>query len=420
MATQLATRDDNPIVKLATQLEARADQFKMVLPAHITPEKLQRTILTAVQSDPDLLYADRQSLMTACMKAAQDGLLPDKREAALVIFSTRVRQDNEWVSVKLVQYLPMVYGLRKKILQSDEISTLETNVVYRAELEREAFIYEAGTEATLRHRPLLDLTDEETTDDQIVAAYSVAVMKDGSKSFEVMRRSEINKVRQTSQTGAVGRTVKWGADKGKVIEPKGPWVDWFGEMARKTVMRRHSKTLPMSGDILDSLDQYDDDLAARSTTAVLGAVEPDAAQLSPPTRDDVADDEQHDPKTGEVQRNEPEESAEEAARRLDAEQSAQDRGLDDSDDQADDEQQPEPETQAKAVAKPNPADTAPTLSKFGQRLSASLNKAETLAEVTRVEDEFDQHKDVMEDAQAQFIADAISAARERIRGGGSN
>lgn len=295
MATALATRDDSPYGKLRNQLETRADDFRMALPAHITPEKFQRTVMTAAQSNPDILKSDRASLITACMKAAQDGLLPDGREAALVTFNTRKKgDDGQWYSVTLAQYMPMVFGLRKKILQSGEISAIETNVVYRREVEEGHFVFEGGTEAMLRHRPMLELTDAELTDDNIVAAYSVATMKDGSKSFEVMRRAEINKVRQVSQTGAVGKTRR----DGSKIEPKGPWVDWFGEMARKTVMRRHSKTLPMSGDILD-VEASDDALYARSTHHVLAADTGAEPALIPPTREEVAEV-QHDPATGEV------------------------------------------------------------------------------------------------------------------------
>lgn len=315
MATQaLAPVDEarQAVASLNNQLATRADQFKMVLPAHIAPEQFQRTIITAVQSDMELLKADRQSLLLACMKAAQDGLLPDKREAALVIFSTRVKQGNQWVSVKQVQYMPMVYGLRKKILQSGEISSIETNVVYRAEMESGRFIYEAGTEAVLRHRPDLMLSDEDATDDNIIAAYSVAVMKDGTKSFEVMRRSEINKVRQVSQTGALGKTKYNSNDP---IPPKGPWVDWFAEMARKTVMRRHSKTLPMSGDLID-VEGRDEEIAARSVAATLASEEAEPARLIEPTREEAAAAEGADPVTGELPTGE---ITEEAARAADAE-----------------------------------------------------------------------------------------------------
>jgi recombination protein RecT len=289
MATQaLATRDTSDYGKLRNQLDTRAEDFKMALPAHISPEKFQRTLLTAAQSNPELLKADRGSLITSAMKAAQDGLLPDGREAAIVTFVTNKKVNGDWQKIVQAQYMPMAFGLRKKILQSGEISSLETNVVYRREAEEGAFIFEAGTEAMLRHRPMLDLTDEDLNDDNIVAAYSVATMKDGTKSFEVMRRAEINKVRQASQTGAVGKTKR----DGTAIPPKGPWVDWFAEMARKTVMRRHSKTLPMSGDLLD-VEAADEALAARSSDRLL-AVVPDEPTVLP------SREEAHDPVTGEV------------------------------------------------------------------------------------------------------------------------
>lgn len=283
-----------PAEILRSQLEKRVAEFRMALPAHISPEKFQRTIMTAVQQSPDLLNADRRSLILACMKAAQDGLLPDGREAALVTFKVNKKDaQGRWESHLQVQYMPMVYGLRKKILQSGEIADIQTSVVYAQEIEAGLFIYEEGTERTLRHKPLLDPRFE-PKDEDIAAAYSIATFKDGSKSFEVMRRSEINKVRQCSQTGAVGKTTR----DGKPIPPKGPWVDWFSEQSRKTVMRRHSKTLPMSGDIID-VEAIDDALAARSATALMSH-EPEAPALpARPTRGDVPEID-HDPDTGEI------------------------------------------------------------------------------------------------------------------------
>jgi recombination protein RecT len=298
MATQVATQDErpHPLVAFRTQLEKRADEFKMVLPAHITPEKFQRTVLTAIQSDVGLLDADRQSLLMSCMKAAQDGLLPDKREAALVTFKENKKVDNQWVSKILVQYMPMVYGLRKKILQSGEVTDITARAVYRREMEEGAFIYEEGTESMLRHRPLMDLTEEQAADDQIIAFYSMATYKDGSKSYEVMRRFEVDKVREKSQTGALRDR------KGQPRNPSGPWVEWYSEQGKKTVMRRHSKTLPMSGDLLD-VEAADDTLYANSAMRALQlapAAEPaPMAPASLPSRTGPSAL-AHDPDTGEV------------------------------------------------------------------------------------------------------------------------
>lgn len=203
----------------------RAQEFKPVLPSHISVEKFQRTVLTAVASNPDLLQANRRTLWNACMKAAQDGLLPDNREAALVWFNTKVSKRGEpdrWE--KHVQYMPMVYGLRKKILQSGEIARIETAVVY----QNDHFRYVRGLHPDLIHEPTLAEPGEP------LAAYSIAWFKDGSYSFEVMPKAQIEKVRQASKN----------ADRG-------PWVQWWDEMARKTVLRRHAKSLPMSSDIID-------------------------------------------------------------------------------------------------------------------------------------------------------------------------
>jgi recombination protein RecT len=387
----VALDDSNPYRGLERSLSTRIAGLKDALPKHIDPAKFQRTVMTAAQQNPDLLAADRASLITSCMKCAQDGLLPDGREAALVIYTVSKKEGSQWTKVKTVQYLPMVYGLRKKILQSGEISTLETNVVYRAEVESGAFIFEAGTEAMLRHRPMLDLDDDDITDDKIVAAYSVATMKDGSKSFEVMRRSEINKVRQASQTGATGKT-KYNSNE--TIPPKGPWVDWFSEMARKTVMRRHSKTLPMSGDLID-MEGADEDSAARSAARLM-EVEPDAPALAPPTREEVAaGDPPHDAETGEIV------DEEEIARQLDRQSEAAMENR--TEENADDE-----------VEEVDP-DAPPPYQAMVDSALARVAGAAILGDVLTAERDFSKHRDLLPEDIVTKVDEAIEAGRAKFK-----
>lgn len=252
-------------------ISQRASEFKAALPAHITPDKFQRTILTAIASNPQLIEANRRSFWNSIMKCAQDGLLPDGREAAFVVFTVNAGNFNAPKWEKHVQYMPMAYGLRKKILQSGEIADITTAVVYRQEYDNGRFSYEEGTNRHLMHKP--DLTAD-VSDDDIVAAYSVATLKDGSKSFEVMSRREIDRVRQKSQTGAVGKTDK----NGKPIQAKGPWAEWYSEMARKSVMRRHSKYLPMSSDIADV--EATDMMEAAQTSAQIMSLPQNSEPLS--------------------------------------------------------------------------------------------------------------------------------------------
>jgi recombination protein RecT len=54
-----------------------------LLPVHVTPEQFTRTAANALVENSDLQFADKSSLvLTRC---ARDGLLPDGREAALMV-----------------------------------------------------------------------------------------------------------------------------------------------------------------------------------------------------------------------------------------------------------------------------------------------------------------------------------------------
>ena len=194
-----------------------------------------RVVNTAVQMNPTILDATPRSIFNAAMKAATDGLLPDGREGAIVPYNMKIKGKNgakdAWVVE--VQWMPMIAGLRKKVRNSGEIATWDAQVVY----ERDDFDYALGDEPYLHHKPFLGFDRG-----KIIAAYSVATLKSGEKSREVMSIGEINAIRARSKSSE-----------------KGPWVTDFAEMCRKTVARRHSKVLPMSTD-LDDLIRQDDAL----------------------------------------------------------------------------------------------------------------------------------------------------------------
>ncbi len=217
----------------AKELGSKVTQFSAALPRHIPHERFARVIMTAVQRNPDLLAADRQSLWNSAMQAAADGLLPDGREGALVIYNTKEKQDGRDVWIKKVQWLPMIAGIRKKVRNSGEITDWTAQVVHA----KDEFEYELGDDPFIKHKPKL-----EGDRGQVVAAYSVATLKGGEKSREVMTRAELDKVRAASKSPDTG-----------------PWKGWFEEMCRKTVAKRHAKVLPMSTD-LDDLIRRDDEL----------------------------------------------------------------------------------------------------------------------------------------------------------------
>lgn len=228
MATQLTERRESPANVIRQNLVAMAPSFKSALPAHISVEKFTRVAQTAIIGNPDLMEADRQTLFAACVRLAQDGLLPDGREAALVIFNAKDKSSGGWT--KKVQAMPMIAGVLKKLRQSGEVAKISAQVVY----ENDEFVVSYGFDEDVTHRP----PSLDKPRGKPIGAYATAILKDGSRLLEVMSLEEIEKVRNVSRS-----------------KDKGPWVEWFSEMARKTVMRRLSKRLPMSTDIEDSFDR---------------------------------------------------------------------------------------------------------------------------------------------------------------------
>jgi recombination protein RecT len=82
-----------PIDTVRAALEKMKSQFQMVLPKHITAERLFRVAMTAIQQTPKLLDCDRQSLYSAVMRSAQLGLEPDGilGQAYLIPFNGKVQ-----------------------------------------------------------------------------------------------------------------------------------------------------------------------------------------------------------------------------------------------------------------------------------------------------------------------------------------
>src|SRR3569832_649722 len=97
------TKKQHPITVMQQTVLSLVDEFRKALPGHITAERFVRTTLTALaMTRNNDKVTNMGSLLTACTKAASDGLILDGREAALVV---DYHGD--------VQYRPMVRGLLK-------------------------------------------------------------------------------------------------------------------------------------------------------------------------------------------------------------------------------------------------------------------------------------------------------------------
>lgn len=253
MAQQLTLRENQKQLVEVIRGPDYQEKFRQMLPPDVDPGRFTAVLVRALQEDPNLAKPDtnRASLLLACQRAAQDGLIPDKREGALVMYG------------KDVQWQPMILGLRKILALS--------GFDIRAEIvrEKDVFDYELGDDPKITHKPFMGGDRGKVT-----YAYAVATDRDGRKYRDVMSKEEIDKVRAVSRS------------------QNGPWSKWFDEMAKKTVAKRLIKTLPITNDRLQDAIAADNaadiDLDRQPTRSSVAERVQAAAQGQAPA-DDVID-----------------------------------------------------------------------------------------------------------------------------------
>lgn len=255
MATQLAERTADPVAIFRQTISQPAfrDQLKMALPNHIPVDRFIRVAQTAVQNNPDLLNpqkVERRSLFGALTKAAQDGLLPDGREGAIIPFKGKA------------VWQPMVAGIMKKVRNSGQITNWEAAPVF----ERDTFERLLGDDQRIYHKPY-----EEGDPGEVVGAYSIVTFKDGTKSRDYLPRWRIDRALAQNPMGA-----------NSLMRTK-----FFDEAAVKTVIKHHSKRLPMSTDVEAFLER-DEFMTPTSYREIEAGSEPQQEpERLPPSRLDA-------------------------------------------------------------------------------------------------------------------------------------
>ncbi len=208
------------------ELIARQSDFTVVLPGSINFERFVRIVQTACMQNPDLLNINiQQSLLKAALQCATDGLLPDNREAAFVIFNVK--------GVPTISYMPMVAGILKKLRNSGELLSISAHVVYKEDI----FKSRLGDDEHIEHEKFIGERDPKAVP---ICAYCIVKTKDGGIYREVMSYEDIEKIRATSK------------------QSNGTfWTNHWNEMAKKTVIRRLAKRLPMSTDVAEVIQRDD-------------------------------------------------------------------------------------------------------------------------------------------------------------------
>ncbi len=196
-----------------------SDQFKkqlaLAVPKHLNADRMARIAATEVRKNKALLNTEPTSFLGSVMQAAQLGLEPGSAlgQAYLVPYGNQCQL--------IIGYKGMIDLARR----SGQVLSLNAYAVR----EGDDFNFQLGLKPDIHHVPSLEA---DRINKPITYVYAVATLKGGGYQFEVMSRAEVEAVKAKAKS-------------------KNIWANYFEEMAKKTVIRRLFKYLPVSIEALE-------------------------------------------------------------------------------------------------------------------------------------------------------------------------
>lgn len=214
--SELATRKD---VRSLIQSDSVKQQMAMVLPKHLTADRMARVACTAILKTPKLATCKPESLLQALMLCSQAGLEPDGRNAHLIPYGDQVQVIFDWKGLVA-------------LARRNGVTNIASDVV----CENDQFEWFRDADG-LHFKHLVDWRKERGP---VFATY--CIWKDGEQfDGEVMARKDVEAIRNRSRASN-----------------SGPWVTDWNEMAKKTVVRRASKKWPLDAELAAAINDDDD------------------------------------------------------------------------------------------------------------------------------------------------------------------
>jgi len=195
------------------------DQIAQALPSHINPDRMVRMVLTSFAEVPKLAQCDAASVWKSVLSCCAIGLEPGALgHAYLLPYNTKEGMKCQ---------LQMGYkGLIELAMRSGKVSSIYADAVH----DNDEFIYERGTDEKLVHKPCMRSDRGEA-----YCYYAYAKMKDGGFNADVMFMEDILAIKDRAKASF------------------GPWKTDFSEMAKKTVIKRLCKKLPLSPELHEAI-----------------------------------------------------------------------------------------------------------------------------------------------------------------------
>lgn len=207
-----------PIDNIKGYIQGQWPKIAKVLPKHMSPERMMQLAISTINKNPKLADCSVESVLSCFMTASALGLEPNDvnglGQCYIIPYGRKAT------------FIPGYRGLYKLALNSGEIQSITVEVVYKGD----EFEYTLGDDAHITHKPSMEADHKP---ENMICAYCITRFNNGGIQRTVMSKADIERRRKESQTGK---------------RSDSPWVKWYEEMAKKTVMRAASKTWPLQSE----------------------------------------------------------------------------------------------------------------------------------------------------------------------------
>lgn len=220
---QLVPQAPSPLVAMLTKYKG---QIEDVLPKHLTPTRVLKMIVGAINKNPALLQCTPMSVINAVLTASQLGLEISPGQSYLVPFGKECTLIIDYRGkIDLAQRSGKVLDIDLEVVYSKEKFRLYRDEHGHKRIEHEPVLYKVS--ANGEHMPVAE-SDRGVP----IGAYAIAVLKEGPPKIVFMPSIDIEAIRQRSRA-----------------KNDGPWKTDPMEMWKKTVCHRICKTLPYSAEL---------------------------------------------------------------------------------------------------------------------------------------------------------------------------
>lgn len=220
----MATNNTNYLMEIHNGLNSSLEKQIAALPKEFNKQRFVQNCMTVLQDGQnDFSKCDPKSVVRTLLKGAFLGLDFFNGECYALPFGNNLTFLTDYKGeIKLC-----------KRYSSNPIKDIYAKVV------REGDVFE---EVIVNGNQSINFNPKPFNDGEIIGAFAICLYKDGSMIYDTMSKAEIEHTRKTFSKQASGKA----------------WTNSYGEMCKKTVLRRLCKLIDLNFDTSEAMQAFED------------------------------------------------------------------------------------------------------------------------------------------------------------------